>query len=51
MTEEEYQRFVDALLTAETAPIHGFEESKVFEGCMPWNPWPGGDAWCWLSAP
>ena len=27
--------FVDALLTAETAPIHGFEESKVFEGCMP----------------
>ena len=35
MTEEEYQRFVDALLTAETAPIHGFEESKVFEGCMP----------------
>lgn len=35
MTEEEYQRFVDALLTAETAPVHGFEENKVFEGCMP----------------
>lgn len=35
MTEEEYQRFVEALLTAETAPVHGFEENKVFEGCMP----------------
>lgn len=35
MTEEEYNRFVDELLSAETAPIHGFEEKKVFEGCMP----------------
>ncbi|MDD6051729.1 MAG: methylenetetrahydrofolate--tRNA-(uracil(54)-C(5))-methyltransferase (FADH(2)-oxidizing) TrmFO [Clostridiales bacterium] len=35
MTEEEYNAFVDALLTAETAEIHGFEETKVFEGCMP----------------
>lgn len=35
MTEAEYQRFIDALLTAETADIHGFEESRVFEGCMP----------------
>ncbi len=35
MTEEEYNRFVDALLSAETAPVHGFEENKVFEGCMP----------------
>ncbi len=35
MTREEYDAFVEALLTAETAPIHGFEESKVFEGCMP----------------
>ncbi len=35
MTEEEYNAFVDALLAAEIADIHGFEETKVFEGCMP----------------
>ncbi len=35
MTEAEYNAFVDALLTAETAEIHGFEEKSVFEGCMP----------------
>lgn len=35
MTEEEYHAFVDALLIAETAEVHGFEETKVFEGCMP----------------
>ncbi|MBR2822553.1 MAG: methylenetetrahydrofolate--tRNA-(uracil(54)-C(5))-methyltransferase (FADH(2)-oxidizing) TrmFO [Clostridia bacterium] len=35
MTEAEYNAFVDALLTAETAEVHGFEEKKVFEGCMP----------------
>ena len=35
MTREEYDAFVEALLAAETAPIHGFEEKKVFEGCMP----------------
>ena len=35
MTKEEYDAFVSALLTAETATVHGFEEKKVFEGCMP----------------
>ena len=35
MTEEEYHAIVDALIHAETAEIHGFEEKKVFEGCMP----------------
>ncbi len=35
MNREEYERFVDALIHAETAPIHDFEEKKVFEGCMP----------------
>jgi len=35
MNEEEYNAFVDALLEAECAPVHGFEETKVFEGCMP----------------
>ena len=35
MTREEYDAFIDALLTAETAPVEGFEETAVFEGCMP----------------
>ena len=35
MTETEYNRFIDALLSAETAEVHGFEEDRVFEGCMP----------------
>ena len=35
MTREEYDRFIDALLGAETAPVEGFEETSVFEGCMP----------------
>lgn len=35
MTEAEYQAFIHELLNAETADIHGFEEKKVFEGCMP----------------
>ena len=35
MTKEEYFHFIDELVVAETAEIHGFEESNVFEGCMP----------------
>ena len=35
MTKEEYFAFVDALLTAEVADVHGFEKDMVFEGCMP----------------
>lgn len=35
MNQEEYEGFYQALINADTAPIHGFEESKVFEGCMP----------------
>ncbi len=35
MTEEEYKAFYDALVSAETAELKGFENSKVFEGCMP----------------
>ena len=35
MTEAEYGTFIDALLSAETAEVHGFEEKHVFEGCMP----------------
>lgn len=35
MTREEYFAFYRALITAETAPLHGFETPRVFEGCMP----------------
>lgn len=35
MEAEEYFRFVRELVNAETAPLHGFEDPKVFEGCMP----------------
>jgi len=35
MNREEYTAFVEALTTAEEAEVHGFEDSRVFEGCMP----------------
>ena len=35
MTEAEYLAFWEALTTAEEAPVHGFEDKNVFEGCMP----------------
>ena len=35
MTKEEYEAFIEALLSAERAELHGFENSAVFEGCMP----------------
>ena len=35
MTEAEYDAFWQALTTAEEAPVHGFEDKQVFEGCMP----------------
>lgn len=35
MTESEFHDFHEALVHAETAPLHDFEEEKYFEGCMP----------------
>ena len=35
MNEEEYTAFWQALTTAQEAEVHGFEDQKVFEGCMP----------------
>ena len=35
MSEEEFDRFYNALITAETAPIKEFEKEIFFEGCMP----------------
>ena len=35
MDKDEYLAFVDALSSAEEAPVHGFEDKHVFESCMP----------------
>ena len=35
MNEDEYNAFYEALLVAETAEVHGFDGTQVFEGCMP----------------
>jgi methylenetetrahydrofolate--tRNA-(uracil-5-)-methyltransferase len=35
MSEEEYDRFVAALLGAELHPLHEFERPQFFEGCLP----------------
>lgn len=35
MTKEEYERFVYELAHAEEAPVHGFDDGAVFEGCLP----------------
>ncbi len=35
MDKEQYEAFVKELVAAEEAPVHGFEDQRVFEGCMP----------------
>ncbi|MFA9456105.1 FADH(2)-oxidizing methylenetetrahydrofolate--tRNA-(uracil(54)-C(5))-methyltransferase TrmFO [Halalkalibacter sp. AB-rgal2] len=35
MTEEEFDRFYEALILAETVPLKEFEKEIFFEGCMP----------------
>ena len=35
MTQEEYLAFWRELCAAQEAEVHGFEDSSVFEGCMP----------------
>ncbi len=35
MNEEEYKAFVKELVSAKKAPVHGFDDGGVFEGCMP----------------
>src|SRR5687768_236993 len=34
-TKEEYQRFYDALVAAEKAPLHDLDKATFFEGCLP----------------
>jgi methylenetetrahydrofolate--tRNA-(uracil-5-)-methyltransferase len=35
MTREEYDRFYDALVAAESATVHDFDNTQFFEGCLP----------------
>ena len=35
MDKEQYDAFIRELVSAEETPVHGFEDKKVFEGCMP----------------
>ncbi len=35
MTESEFNRFYEALISAETVPLKEFEKEVFFEGCMP----------------
>ena len=35
MDENQYKSFVEAILSAQVARPHAFEEDKVFEGCLP----------------
>ena len=35
MDDAEYQRFYDALTTAESVELHDFEDATYFEGCLP----------------
>ena len=35
MDKAQYEAFIQELIQAEEAPVHGFEDQNVFEGCMP----------------
>jgi len=35
MTRDEYERFYQAVITAESATVHDFDKEKFFEGCLP----------------
>ena len=35
MNKDEYDAFLNELVNAEEAEVHGFEDNRVFEGCMP----------------
>ena len=35
MDKQQYEVFVEELISAEEAEVHGFEDKRVFEGCMP----------------
>ena len=35
MEKQQYEAFIKELISAEEAEVHGFEDKRVFEGCMP----------------
>ncbi len=35
MNRDEYERFYDAVTSAESATVHDFDKEKFFEGCLP----------------
>ena len=35
LTADEYARFYEALMSAEKAPLHEFDDANFFEGCLP----------------
>src|SRR5437762_3513176 len=35
LTREQYDRFYDAVVSAESATVHDFDKEKFFEGCLP----------------
>jgi len=35
MTKEEYDKFYEAVISAESATVHDFDKEKFFEGCLP----------------
>lgn len=35
LSREDYERFVSALVEADTVPLHSFEAALYFEGCLP----------------
>ena len=35
LTRQEYERFYDALVHAESATVHDFDKERFFEGCLP----------------
>jgi methylenetetrahydrofolate--tRNA-(uracil-5-)-methyltransferase len=35
LTRDEYQQFYDALVRAESATVHDFDNERFFEGCLP----------------
>ena len=35
LSMEEYEAFIDELVSAREAVVHGFDDGEVFEGCMP----------------
>ncbi len=35
LTKDEYERFHDAVVSAESATVHDFDKERFFEGCLP----------------